>query len=248
MFNNPESACRTCGGIGTHKLTHPDLLIPDPARSIIGGCFVREAFKYNVDTWDGRMMYSLAKAKDSRSINHGRIFPSRRRTPSLTASRVARCDSLLRPRRRSSATMGRQRGRLRRNRAAHRAPLPHATASEARRIREWKLGWTKSWSSTRVPTATAPACARRVCCSRSTERRIYDFGQLNFDELHAFLATIKPTGRGAEAGRQIVNEIRGRLDLLLGIGLDYLNFNRRSARFPAANRSASGFRRRSAPD
>ena len=36
MFNNPESACRTCGGIGTHKLTHPDLLIPDPRRSIIG--------------------------------------------------------------------------------------------------------------------------------------------------------------------------------------------------------------------
>ena len=24
MFNNPESACRTCGGIGTHKLTHPE--------------------------------------------------------------------------------------------------------------------------------------------------------------------------------------------------------------------------------
>jgi len=63
MFNNPESACRTCGGIGTHKQTHPDLLIPDPERSIVGGCFVREAFKYNVDTWDGRMMYSLAKSE-----------------------------------------------------------------------------------------------------------------------------------------------------------------------------------------
>lgn len=30
MFNNPESACRTCGGLGVHKLTHPDLLVPDP--------------------------------------------------------------------------------------------------------------------------------------------------------------------------------------------------------------------------
>src|SRR5262249_53795626 len=62
MFNNPESACRTCGGLGVHKLTHPELLIPDPQRSILGGCFVREAFKYNPDTWDGRVMYSLAKA------------------------------------------------------------------------------------------------------------------------------------------------------------------------------------------
>src|SRR5450631_3966703 len=62
MFNNPESACRTCGGLGVHKLTHPELLVPDPSRSILGGCFVREAFKYNPDTWDGRIMYSLAKS------------------------------------------------------------------------------------------------------------------------------------------------------------------------------------------
>ena len=62
MFNNPESACRTCSGLGVDKLTHPELLIPDPKRSIVGGCFVREAFKYNPDTWDGRMMFSLAKA------------------------------------------------------------------------------------------------------------------------------------------------------------------------------------------
>jgi hypothetical protein len=44
------------------KLTHPELLVPDPTRSIRGGCFVREAFKYNPDTWDGRMMFSLSKA------------------------------------------------------------------------------------------------------------------------------------------------------------------------------------------
>ncbi len=29
MFNNPESACRTCGGLGVHKITHPELLVPD---------------------------------------------------------------------------------------------------------------------------------------------------------------------------------------------------------------------------
>src|SRR5579871_5849838 len=62
MFNNPESACRTCGGLGVHKLTHPDLLIPDPQRSIVGGCFVKEALKFNPDTWDGHVMYSLSKA------------------------------------------------------------------------------------------------------------------------------------------------------------------------------------------
>ena len=61
MFNNPESACRTCGGLGVDKLTHPELLVPDPKRSIAGGCFVPQAYKYNPETWDGRVMYSLAE-------------------------------------------------------------------------------------------------------------------------------------------------------------------------------------------
>jgi excinuclease ABC subunit A len=59
-------------------------------------------------------------------------------------------------------------------------------------------------------------------------KTIYDLGQLHFDELQAMLGSVKPSGRGADAGRQIVKEIRSRLDLLLGIGLDYLSFNRRS--------------------
>ena len=62
MFNNPESACRTCGGLGVYKITHPELLVPDPKRSLAGGCYVKEAFKYNPDTWDGRLMYSLSQA------------------------------------------------------------------------------------------------------------------------------------------------------------------------------------------
>ena len=55
-----------------------------------------------------------------------------------------------------------------------------------------------------------------------TGKTIHEVGQLHFDELHAFLGTVKPAGRGADAGRQVLNEIRGRLHLLLGIGLALL--------------------------
>src|SRR5207248_5001431 len=40
---------------------------------------------------------------------------------------------------------------------------------------------------------------------------------------------VKTTGRGADAGQHVLQDIRGRIDLLLGIGLDYLSFNRRSS-------------------
>ena len=92
----------------------------------------------------------------------------------------------------------------------------------------------EAWLDKVMVEHTCPDCngarvrADAAAVHRSRGKNIYDVGQLNFDELHAFLGTVKPAGRGADAGRQVLKEIRGRLELLLGIGLDYLNFNRRS--------------------
>ena len=137
VFNNPESACRTCGGLGVDKLTHPELLVPDPKRSIVGGCFVREAFKYNPDTWDGRMMYSLAKAlRFSLDTPWSELpddgaprDPLRHRPEEDRADLAARGEGQAR-------RLGRQGGRLRRNRAAHRAPLPPLPAARRSQLRD----------------------------------------------------------------------------------------------------------------
>jgi excinuclease ABC subunit A len=91
----------------------------------------------------------------------------------------------------------------------------------------------EAWLDKVMVEHTCPDCkGARVRATRLlftiAGKTIHDVGELNFDELHLFLETIKPTGRGADAGRQVLGEIRGRLRLLLGIGLDYLNFNRRS--------------------
>jgi excinuclease ABC subunit A len=92
----------------------------------------------------------------------------------------------------------------------------------------------EAWLDKVMVEHTCPDChGARVRATRLLFRvggkNLHEVGQLNFDELVPFLATLKPTGRGADAGRQVVNEIRTRVELLLGIGLDYLNFNRRSS-------------------
>ncbi|HSC28888.1 MAG TPA: excinuclease ABC subunit UvrA [Vicinamibacterales bacterium] len=229
VFNNPESACRTCGGLGVDKLTHPELLIPDPQRSILGGCFIREAFRYNPETWDGRMMYSLAMALDfpldapwrdlPEPVRHAILYglDSRKivmRTP--PDAKVRRDDH-----------EGREVG----------------FGGIARRIERWYRSYRlrgetsskmEEWLDKVMVEHTCPDCkGARLRATRLlftiAGRTIYDVGQLNFDELYAFLGTIRPAGRGADAGRQVLKEIRSRLELLLGIGLDYLNFNRRSS-------------------
>ena len=228
VFNDPESACRTCGGLGVDKLTHPELLIPDPQRSILGGCFVREAFKYNPDTWDGRMMYSLSQALG---------FPLD--APWRTLSKPAREAILygIEPRKVPMRTP--PDAKIRRDEHEGREVGFHGIARRIERHyrRYRQRGEANSrmeeWLDKVMVERTCPDCnGARLRATRLlftiAGKTIFELGQLHFDELYAFLGEVKPAGRGAAAGRQILKEIRSRLELLLGIGLDYLSFNRRS--------------------
>jgi excinuclease ABC subunit A len=229
MFNDPESACRTCGGLGVDKVTHPELLIPDPKRSILGGCFVREAYRYNPDTWDGRIMYSLSRALGFALDERWMDLAKATKHAILYGIEPQKKIVILSPPD-AKVTRDDQEGK------------EVGFGGIARRIERWYRRYRQrgeansrmeAWLEKVMVEQTCPDCnGSRVRRSRLlftvAGKSIYDMGQLNFDELYAFLGTVKPAGRGADAGRQVLHEIRGRLELLLGIGLDYLNFNRRS--------------------
>jgi len=228
MFNNPESACRTCGGLGVHKITHPELLVPDPTRSIRGGCFVKEAYRYNPDTWDGRIMYTLSTAlkfsldvpweKLSESIRHSILYGldgRKLRTIAPPESKVTR-----------------------ENWDKHEVSFGGIARRIERQYRRYRQrgeanSGMEEWLDRVMVERTCPDCrGARLRATRLlftvADKSIHEVGALNFDELHAFLGRLKPAGRGAQAGRQVITEIRRRIELLLGIGLDYLNLNRRS--------------------
>ena len=229
QFNNPESACRTCGGLGVDKLTHPELIVPDPERSIRGGCFVREAFKYNPDTWDGVMMFSLATAAKFSLDVPWKDLPEQAREAILHGTGTTKIP-ILTP----------TDAKVRRDDAIGREIAFHGIARRIERgyRRYRQQGEVNSrmeeWLDKVMVERTCPDClGARVRATRLlftiNGRSVHQLGQLHFDELLRFLGEIKPAGRGADAGRQVLKEIRTRLELLLGIGLDYLSFNRRSA-------------------
>ncbi|MEP6917967.1 MAG: excinuclease ABC subunit UvrA, partial [Acidobacteriota bacterium] len=228
VFNNPESACRTCGGLGVDKLTHPELLIPDPRRSILGGCFVREAFKYHPDTWDGRMMFSLAAALGFALDSPWKLLPEPVRHAILYGIDPKKLVLTSPPD--AKITRDHWEGK-----EIGFGGIARRIERHYRRYRQRGEANSKmeAWLDKVMVEHTCPDCnGARVRATRLLfaigGKTIHDVGQLHFDELHAFLGTVKPAGRGADAGRQVLKEIRGRLELLLGIGLDYLNFNRRS--------------------
>jgi excinuclease ABC subunit A len=228
VFNLPESACRTCGGLGVDKVTHPELLIPDPTRSIRGGCFVKEAFRYNPDTWDGRVMYSLARARRFSLDTPWNELTDAARQAVLYGIEPSKVVLTTPPE-----------AKAKRDDHEGKDVGFHGIAP---RIERWYRRYRQrgeanskmeEWLDKVMVEHICPDCGgARLRKTRQLftvgGRTIHEMGQLNFDELHAFLGTLKPSGRGADAGRQVLKEIRGRLGLLLGIGLDYLNLNRRS--------------------
>jgi excinuclease ABC subunit A len=228
VFNKPTGACRTCGGLGMDKVTHPELLIPDPRRSIAGGCFVREAYKYNPDTWDGRVMYSLARA-----LGFALDVPWEQLPEAVRHAILYGIDSkkiTLRVPPEAKEMRGDWEGK-----EVGFGGIARRIERHYRRYRQRGEANSRmeAWLDKVMVENTCPDCrGARVRATRLlftiAGKTIHDAGQLNFDELHAFLGTLKPAGRGADAGRQVLQEIRGRLELLLGIGLDYLNLNRRS--------------------
>jgi excinuclease ABC subunit A len=228
MFNNPESACGTCGGLGVHKITHPELLVPDPKRSIRGGCFVKEAYKYNPDTWDGRIMYTLSTVlkfsldtpweKLPKTVCHSILYGldgRKLRTAAPPEAKIIRDDWD-----KHEVGFG---GIARRIERHYRRYRQRGEANSG----------MEEWLDKVMVERTCPDCnGARLRAIRLlftvAGKSIHEVGALNFDELYAFLGSLKLTGRGADAGRQVVAEMRRRVELLLGIGLDYLSLNRRS--------------------
>jgi excinuclease ABC subunit A len=228
QFNNPEAACRTCGGLGVDKLTHPELLIPDPTRSIRGGCFVREAFRYNPDTWDGRLMYSMSLALGFSLDTPWASLDERAQRAILYGVGAERVPVHTPP----DAKMKREEHE---GREVGFHGIARRIERHYRRYRQRGEGHAgmEAWLDRVMVEHTCPDCeGARLRATRLlftvAGRTLHAVNRMHFDELHAFLGTVRPSGRGADAGRQVLKEIRARLDLLNGIGLDYLSFDRRA--------------------
>jgi excinuclease ABC subunit A len=166
------------------------LLVPDPKLSILGGCFVKEAFKYNPDTWDGRLMYSLSLALDFPLDSPWKMLPEKIRKAILYGSdkkiplqtppdAKATIRSLQNRRELSWHGIG---GRIERHYRRYRQRGEANSNMEA-------------WLDKVMVEQTCPDCGgARLRATRLLftigGKSIYEFGQLNFDELHAFRGTI----------------------------------------------------------
>ena len=229
-FNEPSGACVTCSGLGTYLQVHPNLLVPDKTRSIVGGAFVHQAFNYDPDRWDGRTMYSLAAhygfdldapftdlPENIIDIlyhgTHGEEFPIRqpegaRPVEKRHLGRKIRFDGI-------ATRIDRHYRHYRKRGEAHSGMEEYLRKVMVERT---------------CPDCNGAKLKRQRLLVTIDGQTIHEVGELHFEELRDFLLTITSIPeKQREAGNRVISELVTRISLLLGIGLDYLNLNRRSA-------------------
>ena len=233
-FNEPDSACVTCSGLGTYLKVYPGLLVPDPSRSILGGAFVHEAFKYDRNTWAGRMVYSLAEHYGFSLEAPYASLPNSVKDLLLFGTKGERIEMRLPPgATQSDKGVDRNIGK----------PIKwEGFANDIERRYRWHrkqqtvISGMEEYLRKVMVEHVCPDCeGTRLKASRLRVtvggKNIHEMGQMPLEDMRDFLHSLADgfdPRRGGEAATHVLGEITSRLDLLVGIGLDYLSINRRS--------------------
>ena len=227
-FNEPTSACHTCSGLGTYLQVHPILLTPDTRRSIRGGAFVPGVFVYDPDRWDGRIMYSLSQKYDFDLDEPYQNLSDETKDLLLYGTKG---DKLVISIPDDAKTGERYEG--------HEVRFDGFANRLDRRYRHYRKEGTshsgmEDYLRRVMVEHTCPDCngtrlKRQRLLITINNHNIHRLGTMHLQDLQQFLSKIEiHDPKVEEAGRRLVQELSVRLELLNGIGLEYLNLNRRS--------------------
>ncbi|MEL6106758.1 MAG: excinuclease ABC subunit UvrA [Planctomycetota bacterium] len=227
-FNDPSGACPTCAGIGTSMRVHPRLLVPDATRSLADGAFVKAALSNSRDSWGGRILHSLSAHYGIDLETPYEELPADHVEILLHGTKGEKFKVVLPP----GAKQGKQH--------EGKEIKYNGVINQLEHHYHWyrKQGTSNTGMDEHLKKVMVefdcPECkgarlklARRLVTVSG--KSIYELGQLHLVELLDFLKKIKPTARHRAVAKIILKEVTGRLELLIAIGLDYLNLNRRSS-------------------
>ena len=227
-FNQPSSACPTCLGLGIYLHVHPDLLVPDKARSIRGGAFIPEAFKYDKNNWGTRLLVSVAQHYGfSLDTPFAELSPDAVSLV-LYGTRGERFPIVL--------PEGANKGAEHVGKLFRFDGIINEIERRYRQYRRQKIAhhWMEEYLKRVMVERTCPDCGgaklkRQRLLVELGGKSIVELGNLTFAELQDFMVALPPPTRNQAAGEQIRQEVIARLGLLLDIGLDYLSLNRKAA-------------------
>jgi excinuclease ABC subunit A len=213
-FNNPHGACPVCTGIGSQLVVDGDLVVPDPSLSLRNGAIAawsKSQFFYP------ELLESVSKYFGIDMDKPWSKLPKQQR------------DVLLNGTGEKKIRFGykNQYGHSR----WYEAPFEGVIANLQRRYEETQSEYLKAELERYMSDKPCPACKGRRLKPDSlavtvADRNIAEVSELAVSASIAFFDGLDLTEREQLIARQILKEIRERLQFMIDVGLDYLTINR----------------------
>lgn len=216
-FNAPYGACPECTGIGFRLEVDPELVVPDPEKSLAEGAVAPWA--QTSSEYFARVLTALAEEMSFSMDVPWRALPERARQAILHG--------------RNHQVHVKYRNRWGRERQ-YSTGFEGAVTFVERRHAETESDWSKERYEGFMREVPCPVCkgARlkpEVLAVKVGDRSIWDVCRMSIEDAAAFLKTLELGERERQIAAEVLKEIHARLGFLLDVGLDYLSLERPAA-------------------
>ena len=214
-FNSPHGACSTCSGLGTTNYFDPDLIVPDPSKSLADGAVV----PWESQNTRNDMLGGLAKHLKFKLETPWKDLPKKVRDVILHGTGDEEIGFVL------------ERGS---KRYEFRRPFEGVVTNLERRWKETDSDWVREELGKYMSVRLCRSCqgARlkpEALAVRLHGRTITEVCGLSIGAAHEFVTTLALTPQEAAIGERLLREARERLGFLHDVGLDYLTLERHAA-------------------
>ncbi|GAA2717229.1 excinuclease ABC subunit UvrA [Micromonospora olivasterospora] len=214
-FNAPYGACPECTGLGTKKEVDPELVVPDPERTLREGAIQPWATGHNLEYFL-RLLEALGEAEHFDVDTPWRALPSRAQKTILHGS--------------GDQVHVRYRNKYGRERSYY-TGFEGVVQWIERRHSDTESEWSREKYEGYMRDVPCAACggARlkpEVLAVTLAGKSIAEVCNLSVGECADLLAGIELTDRQKLIAERVLKEINARLRFLLDVGLDYLSLDR----------------------
>lgn len=221
-FNNPFGACPACTGIGWERRLDPDLMIPDKSRSLNEGAIAVSGWASSGDakSFTHALLVALSETYNFSMDTPYRDLPDEVKDVIMNGTHGRRI------------TIHYQSQRTRRSTFTH--PFEGLIANVEERYKYTGSEEMKSDYESYMTYTPCKVCGGKRLKPASLavtvgDKNIYEMTEMPIDELSDFVNNLELTKRQAMIGRDILKEIRARLNFMVDVGLNYLNLSRATA-------------------
>ncbi|TCC61009.1 excinuclease ABC subunit UvrA [Kribbella pittospori] len=214
-FNSPYGACPVCTGLGTRMEVDPELLVPDPSKSLDEGA-IQPWSGANVTQYFERLLAALAKDLKIKTTTPFGELPAKAKKSLLTGH-----DKQV------HVSYKNRYGRERSYYTTFEGVIPYVERRHAEASSD--TGRERFEEYMREVPCLACNGARLKPISLAVTmggKNIAEVSAMSIDEVHAFLVDMELSPREKQIAERVVKEIGERLRFLLDVGLDYLALNR----------------------